>query len=189
MAPKFAGSYVSRASYLLSHRLVSSPPPRLLQCGSLLQTPTMATEDARYRQSTQYRLWSFSPSQLASMREKTNELARRNISDRLAANSTNNSEPTSTANTPDPDGGPSTPSTPEFLTPTEEDLLLRYTTTELLRAGDYGNHLTEVKSTAAVFLRRFYIANSIMTYPPKDMILVALFFANKVEGHFLNVDK
>ncbi len=149
----------------------------------------MATEDARYRQSTQYRLWSFSPSQLASMREKTNELAKRNISDRLAALSTNNSEPTSTVNTPDPDGGPSTPSAAEFLTPTEEDLLLRYTTTELLRAGDYGNHLTEVKSTAAVFLRRFYIANSIMTYPPKDMILVALFFANKVEGHFLNVDK
>ncbi|KAH8890246.1 cyclin-like protein [Thozetella sp. PMI_491] len=150
----------------------------------------MATEDARYRQSTQYRLWSFSPSRLASMRDKTNELARRNIADRLASNPpSNNSAPTSNANTPDPDGALSTPSAPDFLTPAEEDLLLRYNTNELLRAGDFGNHLTEVKSTAAVFLRRFYITNSIMTYPPRDMVLVALFFANKVEGHFLNVDK
>ncbi len=146
----------------------------------------MATEDARYRQSTQYRLWSFSPVQLATMRSKTNELAKRNISVRLASG---NSAPTSSSNTPDPEGGAPASSAPEFLTPAEEDLLLRYYTGEVLRAGEFSNLLTEVKSTAAVFFRRFYITNSVMTYQPRDMLLVALFFANKVEGHFLNVDK
>lgn len=35
----------------------------------------MASEDDRYRTSTQYRYWSFTPSQLASLRRSTNSHA------------------------------------------------------------------------------------------------------------------
>lgn len=149
----------------------------------------MATEDARYRQSSQYQLWSFSPTQLASMREKTNAAARTRIAERLAslpASSRNTSAPTSSANTPDPDGA-STPALPEFLTPAEEALLVTFYASELLRAGDHAEMTDEIKATAAAFFRRFYVTNSIMTYPPTEMLIVALFFACKAEGAFLTI--
>ncbi|KAK0636031.1 cyclin-like protein [Bombardia bombarda] len=151
----------------------------------------MATEDARYRQSSQYRLWSFSPTQLDAKRETTNALARAMISERLLLssssssslpNSNNPSAATSNANTPDPDGGG--PSLPEFLTPAEESLLLTFYTSELLRAGDHAEMSDEMKATAAALFRRFYITNSIMTYPPQEMSIVALFFGCKAEGAF-----
>ncbi|SPQ21416.1 c088f0bd-d75a-458a-bcb9-27931fb61fb6 [Thermothielavioides terrestris] len=149
----------------------------------------MATEDARYRQSSQYQLWSFSPSQLAAMREKTNAAARARIAERLAsqpASSRNTSAPTSSANTPDPDGA-STPALPEFLTPAEEALLVTFYVSELLRAGDHAEMTDEIKATAAAFFRRFYVTNSIMTYPPTEMLIVALFFACKAEGAFPSI--
>ncbi len=45
----------------------------------------MATEDARYRQSSQFKLWSFSTALLGELRADTNKLARDGISDRLVA--------------------------------------------------------------------------------------------------------
>jgi len=170
----------------------------------------MASEDARYRQSSQYRLWSFSPSQLAGMREKTNALARTSIAERLSAsggggssspgNNNNNNVPisnqTSSANTPDPNDINSAVGTPnasggnglpEFLTPAEELIGVQYYTSELLRAAEFAEMALEIKATAAAFFRRFYVTNSIMTYPPTDMLIVALFFGCKAEGHFQNV--
>ncbi|KAL1845330.1 hypothetical protein VTK73DRAFT_662 [Phialemonium thermophilum] len=187
-----------------------------------------APEDARYRQSSQYRLWSFSPAQLTSIRDKTNSLARASISERLLANaaaaggassssstslapasataaapsSTSASAQTSSANTPDPTEQPQPQpqqqqqqqqqpraaanggGLPEFLTPAEERQLLTYFTIELLRAGTFCKVPTDMKATAAVFLRRFYLTNSIMTYPPTDILKTCLFFGCKAEGWY-----
>ncbi|KAK0739518.1 cyclin-like protein [Apiosordaria backusii] len=156
----------------------------------------MATEDARYRESSQYRLWSFSPTQLSALREKTNAAARARISDRLlshplpATSSRDLSAPTSNANTPDPDGnGNSTPALPEFLTPAEELTLVGFYISETLRASEMLHYADEIKATAAMFLKRFYITNSIMTYPPQEMLIVALFFACKVESGHVNLSE
>ncbi|KAK4151841.1 hypothetical protein C8A00DRAFT_35510 [Chaetomidium leptoderma] len=149
----------------------------------------MATEDARYRQSSQYQLWSFSPTRLAAMRDKTNAAARARIAERLSslpALSNNTSAPTSSANTPNADGS-STPALPEFLTPPEEAQLVTFFTSELLRAGDHAEMSDDIKATAAAFFRRFYVTNSIMTYPPQEMLFVALFFGCKAEGTFVSI--
>ncbi|KAK4243980.1 cyclin-like protein [Corynascus novoguineensis] len=149
----------------------------------------MATEDARYRQTSQYELWSFSPTQLADMREKTNAAARARIAERLSslpALSNNTSTPASSVNTPDPDGA-SAPALPEFLTAAEEAQLVTFFTSELLRAGDHAEMTDEIKATAAAFFRRFYVTNSIMTYPPQEMLIVALFFGCKAEGSFVSI--
>lgn len=124
----------------------------------------MATEDERYRQSSQYRLWSFSPANLQDLREKTNSLARQQITARL------------------------TP-TPEFLTTDEELRLTKYLTTELIRAANFCELPTEVKATAAMFLRRFYITNSVMTYPPMELLKTSLFFGCKAEGYYMRLAK
>ncbi|KAK1962473.1 cyclin-like protein [Colletotrichum sublineola] len=134
----------------------------------------MATEDARYRLSTQYRLWSFSPSKLAELREQTNSLARTHITSRLIE-----------TKRVDPEVEP----LPEFLTPAEEIQLLKVFTVDLIRAADFCGLPTEVRATATVFLRRFYVTNSIMTYPPQDVLKTCLFFGSKAEGLYTRLAK
>ncbi|KAK0383871.1 hypothetical protein NLU13_7963 [Sarocladium strictum] len=119
----------------------------------------MATEDARYRQSSQFRLWSFSPSSLQELRRKTNSLARQQIAPRLPA---------------DPP--------PEPLNVDEELQLVKFYTVELLRAAEFCKIPTDSRSTAAIFLRRFYVTNSIMTYPPTELLKTCLFFGCKADG-------
>ena len=162
----------------------------------------MASEDARYRQSSQYRLWSFSPAQLSATRDQTNALARTNISERLLSTTSSSSAtlkppadasaPASGANTPDPQShqnGSTNNALPEFLTPGEELQLLNFYTVDLLRASDFLRLRTDMRATAAVFLRRFYLTNSIMTYPPTEMLKTCLFFGCKAEGHYPSVTK
>lgn len=120
----------------------------------------MATEDARYRQSSQFRLWSFSPSSLRDLRNKTNSLAKQQIAPRLTAN----------------------PQPPEPLTIEEEAQLVKFYTVELLRAAEFCKIPTDSRSTAAIFLRRFYVTNSIMTYPPTELLKTCLFFGCKADG-------
>ncbi|GJC90934.1 cyclin CCL1 [Colletotrichum tofieldiae] len=134
----------------------------------------MATEDARYRLSTQYRLWSFSPSKLAELREQTNSLARTHITSRLIETKRVDTE---------------VESLPEFLTPAEETQLLKVFTVDLIRAADFCGLPTEVRATATVFLRRFYVTNSIMTYPPQDVLKTCLFFGSKAEGLYTRLAK
>lgn len=131
----------------------------------------MATEDERYRQSTQYRLWSFTPSNLSSLREKANSLAQTHVTNRLRAAS------------------PPVDPLPEFLTPAEEFTLLTFYTVELLRAAAFCNLPTDIQATAATFLRRFYITNSIMTYPPTELLKTCLFFGCKAEGYYMRLSK
>lgn len=124
----------------------------------------MATEDERYRQSSQFRLWSFSLSSLHELRAKTNTLAKQQIAART-----------------DP--------TPDFLTPEEETELVKFFTTELIRAAQFCELPTEIRSTAAMFLRRFYITNSVMTYPPTELLKTCLFFGCKAEGFYIRLAK
>ncbi|KAI0160059.1 cyclin-like protein [Hypoxylon sp. FL1284] len=131
----------------------------------------MATEDARYKQSSQYRLWSFTPSHLSTLRDKTNTLARTHISNRMRASDT-----------------PVDP-LPDFLTPAEEYQILNHFTLELLRAAPYCQLPTDIQATAAIFLRRFYVTNSVMTYPPQELMKTCLFFGCKAEGSFMRVQK
>lgn len=127
----------------------------------------MATEDERYRQSSQYRLWSFSPGKLRELRTSTNDLAKQQIAPRL----------------------PPSDTPPEFLTSDEEIRLVKFFTVELIRAAQFCELPTEIRATAAVFLRRFYVTNSVMTYPPTELLKTSLFFGCKAEGFFYKLHK
>ncbi|KAI1824136.1 cyclin ccl1 [Xylaria intraflava] len=131
----------------------------------------MATEDARYRQSSQYRLWSFSPAQLQSFREKTNSLAVTHISNRLRTTT------------------PPVDPLPDFLTNADEAMLLNFYVVDLLRAAQFCELSTEIQATAATFFRRFYLTNSLMTYPPRALTMTCIFFACKAEGFYYRLQK
>ncbi|KAJ6787241.1 hypothetical protein PWT90_07025 [Aphanocladium album] len=124
----------------------------------------MATEDERYRQSSQFRLWSYSSAGLRELRQKTNALAKQQNAARLNAESP-----------------------PEFLTPDEEVRLVKFFTIELIRAAQFCELPTEIRSTAAIFLRRFYVTNSVMTYPPTELLKTSLFFGCKAEGFYIRL--
>lgn len=126
----------------------------------------MATEDERYRQSSQFRLWSFTPAGLQELRQRTTSLAAQQIAPRLTASPT-----------------------PEALTPDEETRLVKFFTVELIRAAQFCELPTEIRSTAAVFLRRFYVTNSVMTYPPTELLKTSLFFGCKAEGFYIRLGK
>lgn len=132
-------------------------------------------EDARYRHSTQFRLWSYTRAELSSLRAKTNALATRHISTRLLSAAAQ-------------EGGPPAPA-PEFLTAGEEAQLLKFFTAELLRAGEFCNLPTEVRATAAIYLRRFYLTNSVMTYSPTEITKTCLFFGAKSEAFYKTLSK
>ncbi|CAK7218279.1 hypothetical protein SBRCBS47491_003456 [Sporothrix bragantina] len=142
----------------------------------------MASEDAVYRESSQFRLWSFSPAQLESLREQTNELAHTSIEERRRESSSNNSNAESGSDAAAASSGIT------YLTPTEEKMLLDFYTVELLRAAKFTEQPTDVQATAAVFFRRFYVTHSIMTYPPAQLFKTALFFGAKSEGYYHKLD-
>lgn len=126
----------------------------------------MATEDERYRKSSQFRLWSFSQSSLKELREKTNNLAKEQITPRLGGDAP-----------------------PEFLSTDEEIQLVKFFTVELLRAAEFLELPAEIRATAAIFLRRFYITNSVMTYPPGDLLKTCIFFGCKAENFYYRLNK
>ena len=76
---------------------------------------------------------------------------------------------------------------PLFLTPEEELKLVNFNTNELLRAGKFLGFGKDILATGAILFRRFYIANSIMTYPPTQILKTCLFFAAKNELGFSSV--
>ena len=126
----------------------------------------MTTEDERYRQSSQFRLWSFTKANLQEQRERNNALTREQIAPRL----------------------PSDPP-PEFLTADEELQLVKFFTIELLGAAQFIELPTEIRATAAILFRRFYVTNSIMTYPPTELLKTSLFFGCKAEGFYIRLSR
>nr|OQO24372.1 hypothetical protein B0A51_06443 [Rachicladosporium sp. CCFEE 5018] len=131
------------------------------------------TEDDVYRTSSQYRLWSFSPESLAALRKKTHELA----VERIQQQRGNGGEDSSESDGEDVD----------FLT-MEEELLLVQRACETIRAStDMLSWPAQVKATAVQYLRRFYLSNSPMTYPPKDIYKTCLYLANKTESLHVEV--
>ncbi|KAF7881016.1 uncharacterized protein EAF02_006907 [Botrytis sinoallii] len=152
----------------------------------------MSTEDARYRTSTQYRHWSYTPSALRSLRESTNALAATQVRDAVrrarearAASSNDNSEAENSrsASTALPDGDV------DCLTVDEELKLLDYYCRQTLQLGDHLGVPIEVKATAIQYIRRFYISHSLMTYTPTTILKTALFFATKTENHYFRITR
>ncbi|KJX93481.1 cyclin ccl1 like protein [Zymoseptoria brevis] len=124
------------------------------------------TEDDIYRTSTQYRFWSFSPEQLSARRKETHRLALQR-----AAHYTQNDACT------------------DHLT-LEEELRLVTRYCELLRTtSDHLKWPANIKSTAIQYLRRFYLSNSCMTYPPKEIYKTVLFLASKTEAFHITLSK
>lgn len=131
------------------------------------------TEDDIYRTSTQFRLWSFSPESLAAQRRQTHDLAVERANRYLThSNGTSHGHPTA-----------------ELLTEAEELALLNRYVRQLNNTADHFKWPLPIKATASQYLRRFYLSNSCMTYPPKEIYKTALFLACKAEATHMTLSE
>ncbi|KAI9730011.1 MAG: hypothetical protein M1834_006209 [Cirrosporium novae-zelandiae] len=165
----------------------------------------MTTEDDIYRTSTQYRLWSFTPESLASLRSSTNELAAEHVREAIKR-ARESHDTTAQAASPangidgepiigqDQENGDGSKEEIECLAVEEEQKLVGFYCQKCLELADaipqpHGPLPTHVKATAVQYLKRFYLSNSPMTYHPKSLMPSALFLATKTENHYISLSK
>lgn len=126
------------------------------------------SEDDIYRQSSQYRLWSFSPEKLSAQRRQTHTLALERARHYAVQTPNLGDSPSNlTANT---------------LTETEELRLIQRYSDQLRTTSDKLGFPANAKATAIQYLKRFYLSNSCLTYPPKEIYKTVLFLACKTEA-------
>lgn len=105
------------------------------------------SEDERYRTSTQYRLWSYSPSSLHSLRSKTNSIAASRV--RAAVQRLREARATSSNNDSEAENGRSVSTIPEgevdCLTVEEELKLVAFYCRQTIQLGDHLKVPTDVK--------------------------------------------
>ena len=178
---------------------------------TLREPYTAMTEDELYRSSTQYRLWSFTPEALAALRASTNATAAKRVRAGGVETATNGASKIGTDR--GGDGGQSSSSGDvgqiDCLTVEEEQKLVEFYCVKAMDLADFCSFPTNVKArqsshhpkfeiktkkaltsfrktqaTAVQYLKRFYLANSPMTYHPKQIMPCALFLATKTENHY-----
>ncbi|KAI5356584.1 putative cyclin [Septoria linicola] len=129
------------------------------------------TEDDIYRRSTQFRFWSFSPEQLAAQRRKTHHLALARAEQCLGQQQHG------------------ARATAECLTEEEELRLVQKYCDVLRITGVHLQWQASVYTTAIQYFKRFYLNNSCMTYPPKEIYKTVMFLASKTEATHTTLSK
>jgi cyclin H len=119
----------------------------------------MATEDERYRTSTQYRLWSYTPAALRSLRTTTNSNAATQVREAvrrareahaLSSNDNSEGENSRSASAALPEGEV------DCLTVDEELKLLDFYCRQTLQLGDHLEVPLDVKVCAILFISSSY---------------------------------
>lgn len=124
------------------------------------------TEDDLYRTSTQFRLWSHTEESLAALRKQTHETALHNAHSYTSEDVSQNSNLT-------------------CLTQDEELRLVKRYCEQIRTTNDHFKWPINIKATAVQYLKRFYLTNSCLIYPPKDIYKTVLFLASKTESAHL----
>ena len=108
------------------------------------------SEDERYRTSTQYRLWSYTPSSLAALRATTNRIAANRVREAVAAHRARESAAASgtSAETSEAENGAKISSESgevDCLTVEEELKLVAFYCRQTIQLGDHLKVPTDVK--------------------------------------------
>ncbi|SCU83637.1 LAFA_0D04764g1_1 [Lachancea sp. 'fantastica'] len=139
------------------------------------------TDDDLYRHSTQYRNWSFTPERLDQIRTEVNASASARVEETLKHFF--ESHPDLSREEEEAVASKAVP-----VTTHEELLLVNYFARMIISFAGKMNLPTEVAATAVAFFRRFFLSNSVMDLPPKEVFHTTLFFACKTENYFIGVD-
>lgn len=140
-----------------------------------VDTTTTTKKPSVVEESSQYQHWRFSPQQLWDIRnERTKEAidrVKRNMKEEMAA---------STEALPVKDT--------EYLTADEELSLCRFYEMQLQAMSKHCKFTDMVMATAVIYMKRFFLHNTVMDYHPKDILLTCLFLATKSESERISID-
>lgn len=140
--------------------------------------PRSTSEDDLYRNSTQYRLWSFTEEQLKDKRADVTASGRRIVLKKLKVlcdSSENNYNFEDLKNLL------------ELVSEEEEMKEISYYVGVLQKLSTSVLKLpSQVRATAIAFLKRFYLTHSVMEYHPKKILSTCLFLAAKSENCFMS---
>ncbi|KAG9300099.1 hypothetical protein G9A89_000839 [Geosiphon pyriformis] len=110
----------------------------------------------------------------------------------LSSTYQNSPLPSSLQNSPRPSNSPQVaPEDVQFLTAQEELALCQYYQAQIQKfpSKAFPEHIAansaiinQIKATAIVFMKRFYLRNTVMDYHPKDILIASLFLAAKCEN-------
>ncbi|KAJ3836878.1 cyclin-like protein [Lentinula raphanica] len=140
---------------------VDAPPP---------PPSSSTTKRPLYEASTQFKNWRYSPERLNQMRTTMNEAAVGVIRKTFEAY-----EPGSSSNV-------------SFVNAHEEHLLVTFYVHKISQLCGHFRFPEEVEATAASYLKRFYLKNTVMDWHPKNVMLTALFLATKTTNNPISLE-
>ncbi|EIE78549.1 hypothetical protein G6F46_012379 [Rhizopus delemar] len=127
-----------------------------------------------YEESTQYQHWRFSPEQLWDIRNKRTTEA----IERVKKTRGKELEADSTEVIKDED----------YLSAKEELALCRFYEKQLQGMCKHLKFSDMVMATAVIYMKRFFLYNTVMDYHPKDIFLTCLFLATKSESERISIE-
>ncbi|KAI9498699.1 cyclin-like protein [Zychaea mexicana] len=128
-----------------------------------------------YEESSQYRHWRFSPSQIWDTRKSNHEAA----VERVRRNFQEDQRESQEATTNDL----------KYLSVDDELVLCRFFESQLQGICSHFKFPDVVMATAVIYMKRFYLHNTVMDYHPKDVLLTCLFLATKSEGERISIEQ
>ncbi|KAF9923019.1 hypothetical protein FBU30_006875 [Linnemannia zychae] len=133
-----------------------------------------------YEQSTQFNHWRYNQKQLDDMRNKVNQEVVSSIKQNLQTE-----EDLRIAQ------GMSTDDLPQdlkFLSVEDELTLLGFYERRIVKIFQYWKLPSYVMATAVVYMKRFFLENTVMDHHPKDVMLTCMFLARKTENFLMSID-
>ncbi|AOW00341.1 cyclin-like protein [Yarrowia lipolytica] len=129
------------------------------------------TDDDIYRQSSQFKKWSFTPTQLAARRLQTNTNGREFVKQSFLAADLD-------------------PAMAKILSVDEELTMVNYMCSQSEGIAQVLNLPSKVKATAVLFFKKFFLINSVMVYSdPVKVLHTCFFLATKAENHFFSINQ
>lgn len=124
------------------------------------------TDNDLYRQSSQFRVWSFTHDELAARKRSCHQRAFDKVAQALTAKGFNGISPISFE---------------------QEQLIIAGYASKIPRIVDSFRMPSNVTATAVSYFRKFYLINSVMDYHPKQIMCTATFLAFKAENSFVQI--
>ncbi|KAG7694158.1 hypothetical protein KL933_002235 [Ogataea haglerorum] len=139
----------------------------------------VVSNDDLFRRSTQYRFWSFTRPQLAELRIVANKKGIQKTEERI--NELDEFLPEAKLVRENQDQF-------QFVHLDEEKKLISYYARRCKELAAFFHLSAQVRSTAIMYLYKFYLYHSVMEYHPGNIMLTCLFLAAKVENHFIGIN-
>ncbi|KAG0224472.1 cyclin-like protein [Mortierella sp. GBAus27b] len=133
-----------------------------------------------YEQSTQYKYWRYTQGALDELRNKANTAAIATINDNIKEEREQRiAQGVSVGTLPD---------NPSFPAVNEELALLSFYERKISQIFRYWKLPSNVAATAIVYMKRFYLENTVMVYHPKNVMMTCMFLARKTENFLMTIE-